>query len=57
LGSALLAAARALTPGPITLKTQEANARARAFYTAHGYSAVEYGDDGQGRWVRLQSPR
>jgi len=56
VGSALLTAARALAAAPITLKTQTENTRARAFYARHDFTAVEYGDDGQGPWVRLRAP-
>lgn len=55
VGSLLLRAARDLTGGPISLKTQTTNFRARAFYDRHGFVATETGDDGMGPWVRLEA--
>ncbi|MET0182029.1 MAG: GNAT family N-acetyltransferase [Caulobacterales bacterium] len=55
VGSLLLRASRDLTGGPISLKTQTTNFRARAFYDHHGFVATQTGDDGMGAWVRLES--
>lgn len=56
IGTALLAAAHALSPPLMSLKTQASNQRARAFYAKHGYEVVENGIDGNGAWVRLRAP-
>lgn len=56
VGAALLQAARDIATEPLTLKTQQQNLRARAFYAAHGFFMTEEGDDGNGPWIRLQAP-
>ena len=43
VGSALLAHAKALRPGGLSLYTFQRNARARAFYEARGFRAVRLG--------------
>jgi ribosomal protein S18 acetylase RimI-like enzyme len=43
VGSALLAHAKSLRPGGLSLFTFQRNARARAFYEAHGFRAVRFG--------------
>lgn len=43
VGSALLQAARALSPGELRLYTFQRNAPARAFYARHGFVEVAYG--------------
>jgi ribosomal protein S18 acetylase RimI-like enzyme len=44
VGSALLAKAKAASPSRLHLYTFQINARARAFYEAHGFRAVRFGD-------------
>lgn len=44
VGSALLARARELSPGMLSLWTFQRNKRARRFYERHGFEAVEFGD-------------
>ncbi|MDR6873827.1 GNAT superfamily N-acetyltransferase [Bosea sp. BE125] len=44
IGSLLLAKAKELSPTRLTLFTFQRNARARAFYEAHGFHIVEMGD-------------
>jgi GNAT superfamily N-acetyltransferase len=44
IGSLLLAKAKELSPARLTLFTFQRNARARAFYEAHGFHIVEMGD-------------
>ena len=43
VGSALLAHAKALRPGGLSLFTFQRNVRARAFYEARGFRAVRFG--------------
>jgi GNAT superfamily N-acetyltransferase len=43
VGSALLAHAKILRPGGLSLFTFQRNARARAFYEARGFRAVRFG--------------
>ncbi|MGE3142480.1 MAG: GNAT family N-acetyltransferase, partial [Hyphomonadaceae bacterium] len=54
VGSALLRAVSAIAPGPVSLKTQRGNRRARAFYAKHGFALIEEGIDPSGPWVRLE---
>lgn len=54
-GSLLLRAAQAMLTGPLQLKTQRANTRARAFYAKHSYRVTEEGIDQNGPWVRLEA--
>jgi GNAT superfamily N-acetyltransferase len=56
VGSLLLSAVRDRVNGPVSLKTQTENTRARAFYAKHGFAVTEVGDDGHGPWVRLTAP-
>jgi len=54
IGSALIKAAEGFADGPLSLKVDEPNVKARAFYAKHRF--VETGDSGvdQGvRWLRL----
>jgi ribosomal protein S18 acetylase RimI-like enzyme len=44
IGSALLAKAKEASPRRLHLYTFQVNARARAFYEAHGFRAVRFGD-------------
>jgi ribosomal protein S18 acetylase RimI-like enzyme len=44
VGSALLATAKAASPGGLSLYVFQRNARARAFYQARGFAPVEFGD-------------
>ena len=44
IGSLLLAKAKELSPDGLTLYTFQRNAAARAFYEAHGFTAVEFSD-------------
>jgi len=58
IGSALLKAAEDFADGPLSLKVDEPNTKARAFYAKHGF--VETGESGidQGiRWLRLNRSR
>ena len=43
VGGALLARAKALSPGPLRLFTFQRNAPARAFYEKHGLTAAAFG--------------
>jgi len=55
VGAALLDHVTAVADGPLSLKVQEPNARARAFYAREGFVCVEHGRD-QGSevaWLRL----
>ncbi len=56
VGSLLLSAVRDRVSGPISLKTQTENVRARNFYAKHGFAITEAGDDGNGPWVRMTAP-
>jgi len=55
VGAALLAYVAAQADGPLSLKVQEPNARARAFYARQGFICVEHGrdDDSDVAWLRL----
>lgn len=55
VGSALLAHVAAQADGPLSLKVQEPNALARAFYAREGFICVEHGrdDDSDVAWLRL----
>lgn len=55
VGAALLAHVAAQADGPLSLKVQEPNARARAFYARQGFICVEHGrdDDSDVAWLRL----
>jgi len=58
IGSALLKAAEGFADGPLSLKVDEPNAKARAFYAKHAF--IEAGETGvtQGvRWLRLTRRR
>ena len=44
IGSRLLAVAMAASPEGLNLYTFQCNARARAFYEAHGFKALRFGD-------------
>jgi GNAT superfamily N-acetyltransferase len=55
IGTALIKAAEKFADGPLSLKVDEPNAKARAFYAKHGF--VPQGETGidQGmRWLRLR---
>ena len=56
VGKALLAAVSAAAKGPVSLKCQTQNLRARAFYRREGFQEVEEGaDPGTGiAWVRMR---
>jgi putative acetyltransferase len=43
VGAALLAHAKALSPGGLELHTHQRNGKARAFYEKHGFAAVRFG--------------
>lgn len=45
IGKALLDHVAAIADGPLSLKVQEPNARAQAFYAREGFDCVEYGRD------------
>ena len=55
VGKALLEAVSAAAGGPLSLKVQEPNARARAFYAREGFVCVEHGRDHDSdvAWLRL----
>lgn len=53
IGSALLREVASRANGPLNLKCQLTNTRARVFYAKHGFAEVEHGSDQHGRWVRL----
>lgn len=54
VGTALLAAAAEAAAGPLSLKVEVRNGRARAFYAGHGFAAREYGEADGSAWIRLQ---
>ncbi len=55
VGRALLDHVAAAAGGPLSLKVQEPNARARAFYAREGFTCVEHGRDpgSEVAWLRL----
>jgi len=54
IGTALVEAAQKIADGPLALKVDEPNTRARAFYERLGFkSAGESGIDAGIRWLRL----
>jgi GNAT superfamily N-acetyltransferase len=55
VGAALLDLVTARADGPLSLKVQEPNARARAFYAREGFVCVEHGRDpgSDVAWLRL----
>ena len=55
VGAALLDHVAATLDGPLSLKVQEPNARARAFYAREGFVCVEHGRDpgSDVAWLRL----
>ena len=55
VGLALLEHVAAVADGPLSLKVQEPNARARAFYAREGFVCVEHGRDPSSEvaWLRL----
>ncbi len=55
VGAALLEHVAAVADGPLSLKVQEPNARARAFYAREGFICVEHGRDpgSDVAWLRL----
>jgi GNAT superfamily N-acetyltransferase len=55
VGAALLAHVLAQVDGPLSLKVQEPNARARAFYAREGFVCIEHGRDHDSdvAWLRL----
>lgn len=53
VGVALLRAAAAQIPRPLSLKVEAANARAIAFYTREGFWPVDRGCDSRGPWIRM----
>ncbi|WP_340644557.1 GNAT family N-acetyltransferase [Phenylobacterium sp.] len=52
VGKALLDHLTHVAPGPLSLKCQMANTRARAFYRREGFRELDEGDDGT-HWVRM----
>lgn len=54
VGKALLDAVIARADGPVSLKVQAPNARARAFYAREGFTPTGVGLDGGVRWIRLE---
>jgi ribosomal protein S18 acetylase RimI-like enzyme len=59
IGKALLDHITATATGPISLKVQEPNAAARAFYAAQGFTCIEHGRDpgSDVAWLRLVQNR
>lgn len=55
VGAALLDHVAATLDGPLSLKVQEPNARARAFYAREGFVCIEHGRDpgSDVAWLRL----
>jgi GNAT superfamily N-acetyltransferase len=55
VGAALLDHVAAVADGPLSLKVQEPNARARAFYDREGFVCIEHGRDpgSDVAWLRL----
>ena len=55
VGAALLDYVAAQCCGPLSLKVQEPNARARAFYAREGFVCIEHGRDADSdvAWLRL----
>jgi ribosomal protein S18 acetylase RimI-like enzyme len=55
VGEALLNHVAAQAGGALSLKVQEPNARARAFYARHGFVCIEHGRDAGSdvAWLRL----
>jgi len=55
VGAALLGHVVASVDGPLSLKVQEPNARARAFYAREGFVCTEHGRDpgSEVAWLRL----
>ena len=55
VGKALLDHVAATADGPLSLKVQEPNARARAFYAREGFVCTEHGRDpgSEVAWLRL----
>lgn len=53
VGSALLAAAEEAAPGPLSLKVEERNRRARTFYTRRGFVEGGRGEEAGSAWIRL----
>jgi GNAT superfamily N-acetyltransferase len=55
VGAALLDHVAAQCNGPLSLKVQEPNARARAFYAREGFVCIEHGRDADSdvAWLRL----
>jgi len=57
IGTALLKAAEKFASGPLSLKTDEPNIRARRFYERHGFvTAGDTGVDQGVKWLRLKRP-
>lgn len=56
IGTRLLAHARDQYGVSHSLKVNEANTAARAFYARLGYTAVERGETDGSAWIRLNSP-
>lgn len=53
IGAALLAAAAEAAPGPLSLKVEERNTRARTFYARLRFAAGERGEEAGSTWIRL----
>jgi GNAT superfamily N-acetyltransferase len=58
VGKALLDRVIAEADGPVSLKVQEPNTRAQAFYAREGFTCVEFGRDpgSDVSWRRLERP-
>ena len=59
VGTALLDYVAGQANGPLSLKVQEPNARARAFYARQGFVCIEHGRDAGAdvEWLRLMRRR
>jgi GNAT superfamily N-acetyltransferase len=53
VGTALLAAASEAAPGPLSLKVEVRNARARQYYAGQGFAEADRGEEGASAWIRL----
>ena len=53
IGKALLDHICATADGPVSLKCQDKNLRAQAFYAREGFVCLEHGEDAGVGWVRL----
>jgi len=57
LGKALLDHVTAIARGPVSLKVQQPNLRAQAFYLREGFIPLDSGRDGDIAWLRMLRQR